>query len=247
MPLPSTSVAAWNKELNSPEAVYRILAGFSSTCILVTNKFWHAQQFKITHWAYILHLLSPQQPHKCFCPLCGQDKPSLLHRPWLCSHIASFWGQVEHFAVTVTGCSPTKDVFLLLFSDLTSVSPKESTAQQVISQQNKAWLSTWFMSARHAILKNWSSAIPPNISDVHQDLITLLRKKKLDADLSFTNTSSHLQLKWLPFITKILPRKDQLGYLSSSTSAPLNKGASLTAAPKLISHGPTDCPAGVLL
>lgn len=191
-----------NKELNSTEAVDCILAGYNSTCALVLNKFWCKQQFKIMHQAYIPYLSSPQQPLKCQCPLCGQDRPTLLHILWLCSHIAFFWDQVENLAATVTGCSLTKDIFSLLFANLETVSASNLKAQLAITHHNKAWLSTCFMLAKCTILKKWSSANPLTISDVKKDLTSLLHKEKLDADLSTSGKPSRLQLKWSPFFTK---------------------------------------------
>lgn len=52
-PLLATSIASWNSDLNSPEAVSRIISGYNSTRSYVTNEFWREQQFKIMHRAYI--------------------------------------------------------------------------------------------------------------------------------------------------------------------------------------------------
>lgn len=61
-PAHSVTSTAWNKDLQSPEVHTTILAGYKTMCTYVTNEFWHEQQFKILHQAYIPHLKSKEPP-----------------------------------------------------------------------------------------------------------------------------------------------------------------------------------------
>lgn len=218
-PLLTTSVASWNSDLNSPEAVSRIISGYNSTCSYVTNEFWREQQFKIMHRAYIPALPPTQQSHKHLCPLCSQEKPSLLHRLWLYPDISSFWKQVEYLALQVTGRPPTKDIFPLLFGYLTAPSTKGPNTCQETGQHNIAWLSTCFMSARRAILKKFSSPSPPSIQDVINNLTSLLDKKNLDAYLSRCNPSPGFKRKWSSFFATTLSTLHIPGSLSPSSTS----------------------------
>lgn len=145
-PLQATSLASWSSDLNFPDAVHRIITGFNSTCTYVTE-FWHEQQFKIMHRAYIPFLSSLQQTPKRQCPLCDQERPTLLHRLWTCPHISAFWNQVENFTFQVTGRTPTKDIFPILFGYLGTPISNRPITQPTSPQHNKAWLSTCFMSS----------------------------------------------------------------------------------------------------
>lgn len=73
-----------------------------------------------------------------------------------------------------------------------------------------------FMSAKSAILRKWASTTLPLLLDVKQELMSLLRKEKLDIDMSHQGTTTHFLSKWTHFVTKSFPIKDHNTYLLTS-------------------------------
>lgn len=193
-PIRSNTATSWNKDLQSLEALHRILAGYNTTCAFATNSFWIEQQYKKVHRAYIfLHLTQPQFPDRQHCPLYNELRPSLLHSQWTCLPISRFWNQVELVATTVTGLPPCRDVYLLLFGSLDTPLHSQPRTQIKIIQSNKPWLTTCHMAARKAMLKHCTASIPHY--QRHQKRFAE-RKEKLNLALTHHQKALRFHRKW---------------------------------------------------
>lgn len=192
-PIRSNTATSWNKDLQSLEALHRILAGYNTTCAFATNSFWIEQQYKKVHRAYIPHLTQPQFPDRQHCPLYNELRPSLLHSQWTCLPISRFWNQVELVATTVTGLPPCRDVYLLLFGSLDTPLHSQPRTQIKIIQSNKPWLTTCHMAARKAMLKHCTASIPP-LSKTSKKICWTERKAEFGFDPSSESTQISSQM-----------------------------------------------------
>lgn len=173
----------------------------ASALRLITNEFWREQQLKIMHRAYLPFSVSSTSTIQQQCPWCRLHRPTLFHRLCWCPYVFCFWDQLENFAATITGYQSCKDPLPLLFG---KSHPK---IYEIISADRTAWLSTCFMTARRAILRQWTSTTPPTISEMKMELTSLLRKERLDM-LLFSCNHSHVHSKWDSYIIKALQPVD---------------------------------------
>lgn len=148
------------------------------------------------HRAYIPALPPTQQSHKHLCLLCSKEKPSLLHRLWLCPHIS---GGIP--CITGHGTPPMKEIFTLLFCLPESPFNKRPKYSAINWSAQYSLAIDMFHVSHMCDTQKMVLLQPPIIPGCNKHIShPCLIKKNLDAYLSRRNPSPRFKRKWSSFI-----------------------------------------------
>lgn len=118
-PIASSFMKSLQKEFHDPNLTERILTGYHQPTRCIITETWRETHFRIIHRRYSTFFCPSTTisatSHISKCPKCLQEKPSLLHCMWSCTHLKKYWRNILDYIQKVTKSKLRTDFYVWLF------------------------------------------------------------------------------------------------------------------------------------